>query len=71
LRVHEWVKGVSVPVFVIILLIGIYAGIVVYEVRGLKLFVTFSKVPLQGFSGETTPILKIGCPAVTEALPSV
>jgi hypothetical protein len=42
LRVHKLLKGVSVPVFVIILLIGIYAGRVVYEVRGPKFFVTFS-----------------------------
>ena len=39
-------KGVSVPVFVIILLIGIFAGRVVYEVGGPKFFVTFSVATL-------------------------
>jgi hypothetical protein len=46
LRADKLVKRVSVPIFVIILSIGIYAGSVVYEVGGLKFFVTFSLVTL-------------------------
>jgi hypothetical protein len=46
LKAHQLVKGVSVPIFVIILSIGIYAGSAVYKIGGLKFFVTFSLVTL-------------------------